>query len=114
MEETLETLIAKALEILNNNEGNDENAMKEINKMLGLSEEGIKKAEEAHKCIDKFAEKLTDLENAKAEGSTREEWIADQIEDMTDGMDEESKTKILNAVDKNLDNSIVEVTPKEE
>lgn len=67
-------------------------------KTLGASDECLAEVKETTETIDKFAEKASSLEEARNEGKSRATWLREQIDNSLDGLEEETKVTVLNAV----------------
>ena len=81
--------------------------LKEKGQELGLSEESMRKVEEASALIDKLALNIDSLHKAKEEGHSVKRWMMDMLEDSLKPLEEgESKEKLVNTLTDHLEKSI--------
>ena len=81
--------------------------LKEKGQELGLSDDGLKKVEDASALIDKLALNIDSLQKAKEEGHSVKRWMMDMLEDSLKPLEEgESKEKLVNTLTDHLEKSI--------
>lgn len=82
-------------------------------KEWGLTDEQVATLKEALGYIDEFSEKNTSLEEAKAGGKSRKQWLMEQMDEVTDGRTEEEKAQIISAISETNEQMIEEITTKD-
>lgn len=99
MEQTFESILQHLLEEY------EKDTSRNINEIIaeklaemGASNECLKEAQETSAAIDQFAEKASSLEDARNEGKSRATWLREQIDNSLDGLKEETKVTVINAV----------------
>ena len=81
--------------------------LKEKGQEFGLSDESMKKVEDASALIDKLALNIDSLQKAKEEGRSVKRWMMDMLEDSLKPLEEgESKEKLVNTLTDHLEKSI--------
>lgn len=99
MEQNFETILDSLLESYEQNPEKDLNEI--INEKcneIGISEESRQLLKETNEMIDAIEEKTSSLEKAKKEGRTRQRWVLDELERITEGRTEEEKTTLISAI----------------
>lgn len=66
--------------------------------MSQLSDENRELLSGVNKLLDLFSEKASSLQAARKDGKTRNRWMLDQIDQISNGCSEEEKLEILKAV----------------
>lgn len=96
---TFESILQQLLEEYEKDSSrNIDEMLAEKLKELGASDECLAEAKESSEAIDQFAEKASSLEEARKEGKSRATWLREQIDNSLDGLEEETKVTVLNAV----------------
>lgn len=104
MEQSFESILQQLLEEYQKGPSrNIEEILAEKLKELGASEECLAEVKESSETIDKFAEKASSLGNARKEGQSRQTWLMEQMDNSLDGLDEETKVTVINAVGQAVD-----------
>lgn len=99
MEQTFNSILQQLLEEYEKDPSrNIDEMLAEKLKELGASEECLAEVTESSETIDKFDEKASSLEDARKEGKSRAKWLMEQIDSSLDGMEEDTKVTVLNAV----------------
>lgn len=97
MNDKLQKLQTSVLEEYQNS--GDANAVIENScKSAGVSEETFAKIQEINKLLESFAQKAESLEQAKAQGLSRREWLEEQYDAITEGRSDEEKILLLNGI----------------
>lgn len=104
MEQTFESILQQLLEEYEKDPSrNVDEMLAEKMKELGVSEACAEEAKETSALIDKFAEKAESLQAAKAEGMSRTKWLMQQVDGGLNGIADEVKVEVLNAVSAKMD-----------
>lgn len=75
---------------------NMEAYLKEKGQELNLSEESMKKVEQAAAVIDRMSKNMDSLQEAKAQGLSVKEWMADKLEEAFKPLEEgDAKQKLV-------------------
>lgn len=99
MQETFTNILSSLLEDYEKNPEQDlELFLQTKFKEMGLSEDDAKLLDETNDYISAFADKAESLAKAREEGKTRGQWIAGEMERMTDGRSEEEKATLATAI----------------
>lgn len=82
------------------NIGDANTVIESICKSAGVSEEAFAKIQEVNKLLESFAQKAESLEQAKAQGASRREWLEEQYDAITEGRSDEEKILLMNGISK--------------
>lgn len=99
MEQNFETILDSLLESYEQNPEKDLNEI--INEKcdeIGISEESRQLLKETNEMIDAIEEKTSSLAKAKDGGKTRQRWVLDELERITEGRTEEEKATLISAI----------------
>lgn len=100
MEQNFETILDSLFESYEQNPEKDLNEI--INEKcdeIGISEESRQLLKETNEMIDAIEEKTSSLAKAKDERkTTRERWVLDELERITEGRTEEEKATLISAI----------------
>ena len=81
--------------------------LKEKGQELGLSEESMRKVEEASALIDKLALNIDSLQEAKEKGHSVKRWMMDKLEESLKPLEEgESKEKLVSILAEHVEKSM--------
>lgn len=81
--------------------------LKKKGQELGLSEEGMKKVEDASALIDNLALNIDSLQKAKEEGHSVKRWMMDKLEESLKPLEEgESKEKLVSILAEHVEKSM--------
>ena len=81
--------------------------LKEKGQELGLSDDGLKKVEDASALIDELTLNIDSLQKAKEEGHSVKQWMMDMLEESLKTLDEgESKVRLVNILTDHLEKGI--------
>lgn len=107
MNETFEDILTSTLEVLEQNPDID------INKLVDVQTEKYKTSEEAKAtiddtfaCLDKFTELGHSLADARKEGLTRDQWLVQEIERMTEGRTQDEKDAVATAIVESMEQHV--------
>lgn len=99
MQETFTDILSSLLEDYEKNpEQNLEAFLQAKFKEMGIPEKDKNLLNETNDYLSAFAEKAESLANAREEGKTRGQWIAGEMEKMTEGRSEEEKATLATAI----------------
>lgn len=100
---------------MENNPNQDIDALvKDECEKLGVSEEAKALLSETNGYIDGFAEKFVSLQKAKREGTSRERWVQEEMDNIMEGRDEAEKAKIVSAISEASENVNTDTLTNEE
>lgn len=86
---------------------NMEAYLKEKGQELGLSEENMKKVEQAAAVIDRMSKNMDSLQEAKAKGQRVKEWMADKLEEAFKPLEEgEAKQKLVEKLTESIETAM--------
>lgn len=81
--------------------------LKEKGQEFGLSDEGMKKVEDASALIDKLSFNIDSLQKAKEEGHSVKRWMMDKLEESLKPLEEgESKEKFVSILAEHVEKSM--------
>lgn len=73
--------------------------LKEKEQEFGLSSEGIEKVERASETIERMAQNMVSLQDAKSKGQSLKRWMTDSLEDALEPMENgEAKEKLIDTL----------------
>ena len=86
---------------------NMEAYLKEKGQELGLSEENMKKVEQAAAAIDRMSKNMDSLQEAKAKGLSVKDWMADKLEEAFKPLEEgEAKQKLVEKLTESIETAM--------
>lgn len=99
MNETFEDILTSTLEVLEQNPDMDINKLVDVQaEKFEMSEEAKVHLDDTFACLDKFTELGQSLADARKKGMTRDQWLVQEIECMTDGRTQDEKNAVATAI----------------
>ncbi len=107
MNETFEDILTSTLEVLEQNPDMDINKLVDVQaEKYGMSEEVKVTIDDTFACLDKFAELGQSLADARKDGLTREQWLVQQVERMTEGRTQDEKDAVATAIIESMEQHV--------
>lgn len=107
MNETFEDILTSTLEVLEQNPDMDINKLVDVQtKKYKTSEEAKATIEDTFACLDKFTELGHSLADARKEGLTRDQWLVQEIERMTEGRTQDEKDAVATAIVESMEQHV--------
>lgn len=107
MNETFEDILTSTLEVLEQNPDMDINKLVDIQaKKYEMSDEAKVTIDDTFTCLDKFAELEQSLADARKDGLTRDQWLVQQVERMTEGRTQDEKDAVATAIVESMEQHV--------
>lgn len=107
MNETFEDILTSTLEVLEQNPDMDINKLVDVQtKKYKTSEEAKATIEDTFACLDKFTESGHSLADARKKGLTRDQWLVQEIERMTEGRTQDEKDAVATAIVESMEQHV--------
>ena len=110
MENTFDNIFTSILEEYEKNPNIEQ--VLDNNDVWALSEEGVKRMEAINLCIDKHAQKIDSIAQARKNGLDLEDWISEEFETITKNCSEEEKEQLNKVINDSLENYIANFESK--
>lgn len=110
MENTFDNIFTSILEEYEKNPNIEQ--LLDSNNEWALSEGGKKKLEAINVCIDKYAQKIDSIAQARKNGLDLEDWISEEFEAITKNCSEEEKEQLNKVINDSLENYIANFESK--
>lgn len=119
MNETFEDILTSTLEVLEQNPDMNINKLVDVQaEKYGMSDEAKVTINDTFACLDKFAELGHSIADARKEGLTRDQWLVQEIERMTEGRSQDEKdavaTAIVESMEQHVDSEVEEANLENE
>lgn len=112
--QTFEDILQALLSEMESNPGAEvETILPKLVAKFELSAEEVAEMKESFMVLDEINAKALDLENARANGQTRDGWVRDQLSDIADKCGDQD-SRMMEEIEKGVQTSLDEIVIEEE